>query len=76
MATKMNDERGVSTTKGLGQFQYEVFISHILKGQQRVAWDYRDTFGVLHVGVAQTLPEAMRKASEESGETVTVGTIR
>lgn len=56
-------ENGVSTTKGNGEFKYEEFYSSVLK-KHKIAWDYRDTNGVLHSGVANTVEEAKLKASQ------------
>lgn len=55
-------ERGISTTE-VGQFRHEEYYSQVAKGK-RVQWDYRDTKGILHSGIAKTLEEAKAKAAQ------------
>jgi hypothetical protein len=65
-------ENGISTTKGHGQFRYETYQTAFapVKGITRVQWDYRDTKGVLHSGIAKSVEEARKAARVASGESV------
>jgi hypothetical protein len=60
-------KNGVSTTTGKDQFNFEVFTTKIgRKPITRIQWDYRDSNGVLHSGVAKTILDAA-KAAEKFG---------
>lgn len=60
-------ENGVSTTKQNCTFAHEPFVSH---GRNYIQWDYRDSSGKLHSGVAKTLEEAYTRAALLSGELI------
>lgn len=62
MAGKLT-ENGISTTQNKGDFRFEKFISGVT-GKPVIQWDYRDSQGVLHSGVAHSLDEALEKASK------------
>ena len=61
MAEKLT-KNGISTTK-TGEFRCEEFNTWVT-GKKMVQWDYRDDNGVLHSGIAQSMEEAMNKASK------------
>ena len=65
----LTDKDGISTTKTPGQFAFVVYYSVALRGE-RVQWDYRDTNGMLHSGVAGTIEQAMQVAERFSGEKI------
>jgi hypothetical protein len=60
---------GISTTRNRGKFAYEQFYSAI-KRRNLVQWDYRDTSGKLHSGIAKSLEAAIVAAAEASAEMV------
>lgn len=62
-------ENGFSTTNTPGQFAYENFYSAMLR-RDMVQWDYRDTRGVLHTGIARTIHRAKLAAQRASNETI------
>lgn len=53
----------VPTKINPGEFVFEKFKSGVRK-QELVEWNYRDTSGKLHTGIAKTVPEAELKAYE------------
>ncbi|MHB1167033.1 MAG: DUF3873 family protein [Carboxydocellales bacterium] len=56
-------KNGVTTTQKPGQFQCERHYCSISRKEQ-VHWDYRDTNGRLHTGVAKSEAEAQEKAAK------------
>ena len=71
-------KNGISTTTTRGTFAYAVYYKQQsltdkyrgLPPEQRVQWDYRDTSGKLHSGIARTLETAYQAAANCSGESV------
>lgn len=61
-------KNGVSTTKGRRVFKFERWFSY--NGTSHVQWDYRDSKGVLHSGVAMTVKQGKAKAEKASGEKI------
>jgi len=61
---------GVSTTTTSGVFAYEWFITAGRGRLKKVHWDYRDSKGKLHTGIANSIEEAKADASICSGEEV------
>lgn len=60
---KMINQNGMTTTTENGQFQCEGFNTKLRgKNVRRYQWDYRDSSGKLHSGVAKTEDEAKQKA--------------
>ena len=57
----MLTEHGVSTTIERDCFRYETYHP-TGKTHTRIQWDYRDSQGVLHSGIARDLPSAQASA--------------
>lgn len=54
---------GISTTRTHGSFRTEEYYSRISK-RRYIQWDYRDSDGVLHSGVARDITAARKVASK------------
>lgn len=59
---------GVSTTRELRMFRTESYTG--ADGERRVQWDYRDSNGTLHSGIAPSERAAREEAERRSGERI------
>lgn len=62
-------EHGVSTTRTPGEFACEQFHSRIRR-KPFYQWDYRDSSGELHSGIAMSRAAAITAAELASGEVI------
>lgn len=60
---------GVTTTPASRKFSCELWYSNALR-RDMVQWDYKDSKGKFHTGIARTIHRAKLAAQRRSGELI------
>ena len=60
---------GISTTTAEQRFAHELYYSPVLR-KNMIQWDYRDSRGKLHSGVARSVEQAKKIAEKRSSEKI------